>query len=34
VLAPMEDPDFASWRTELKKAKTLERFAALVAGLE
>ena len=34
VLAPMEDADFAPWRAELKKSKTLERFAALVAGLE
>jgi len=34
VLAPMDDPDFACWRTELKRSKTLDRFAALVAGLE
>jgi tRNA-dihydrouridine synthase len=34
TLAPMDDLDFAPWRLELKKSRTLERFAALVAGLE
>lgn len=34
VLAPMDDPDFAPWRSELKKSRTLERFCSLVSGLE
>ncbi len=34
AVTQMDDPDFAAWRTDLKRSRTLEQFTALVDGLE